>query len=297
MDAASTLPEPEPPRAMPPLVSSKPAKVQAPMPMSPQPAVAAPASAPELGPGLQPYNVPGEIHRKLPTLPGPPPIPISAPRQPALQQVPQPMAMPGRLPVPPPHQGLQAPSEPRKRSKADAGHIAENIPRTMRAGKTERIEIRIAKAAAKYITQGFEGGGVVWKHDIVVTQAMSVRLRAPEGGFFIETASPETQWIENSLGHSSDDYASWRFLATPNARGWSRLQIIVSARTVGADGMMAETAMPDQVIEVKVRRDLKRTALRWAGWVAAAVAGGALAKFGEDGFGIAAGQIQRLLNL
>ena len=51
---------------------------------------------------------------------------------------------------------------------------------------------------------------------------MSVRLRAPEGGFWIEMASPETQWIENTLGLLSDDYASWRWIVTPQRRGLGR---------------------------------------------------------------------------
>lgn len=161
------------------------------------------------------------------------------------------------------------------------GELAENIPRKMRVGVTERIEIRLAKSGVKAIAEGLEGGGQAWTHQVVIAKAMSVRLRAPDGGFFIETASPETQWIEGSLGFESDDYASWRFLVTPQERGWASLQIIISARTVGADGVAAETALPDQVIEVKVKRNLKRTILRWIGWIVAAVIGGALAKFGE----------------
>lgn len=173
--------------------------------------------------------------------------------------------------------------------------MAENIPRSLRVGKTERVEIRVAKAAAKAIIHGLEGGGVVWKHEITVTQAMSVRLRAPEGGFFIETASPETQWIESQPGFASDDFASWRFLVTPQSRGWARLQIIVSARTVGADGMTAETAMPDQIVEVKVKTNIKRTLARWTGWITAAVAGGALAKFGETGIAAVNDYVQQIL--
>ena len=122
---------------------------------------------------------------------------------------------------------------------------------------------------------------------------MSVRLRAPDGGFFIETVSPETQWIENQLGFASDDFASWRFLITPQTRGWANLQIVVSARTIGADGMAAETALPDQVVEVKVRTNYKRTFMRWSGWVLAAIAGGALAKFGEGGLSLAVSVITK----
>lgn len=153
----------------------------------------------------------------------------------------------------------------------------------MRVGKTERVEIRIAKASVKALTEGLDGSGAVWQHQVTITKAMAVRMRAPDGGFFIETASPETQWIEGNLGFASDDFASWRFLITPQERGWSQLQIIVSARTVGADGVTAETALPDQVIEVKVRRNLKRSFARILGWTVAAVVGGALSTFGQSG--------------
>ena len=166
----------------------------------------------------------------------------------------------------------------------------------MRVSRTERVEVRIAKSSAKAITEGLEGGGVAWQHDVVVTQAMSVRLRAPEGGFFIETVSPETQWLENHLGFASDEFASWRFLVTPQTRGRTRLQIVVSARTIGADGMAAETALPDQVVEVKVRTNYKRTFGRLLGWIFAAVAGGAFAKFGESGIDMANGVIQKFLH-
>jgi hypothetical protein len=208
---------------------------------------------------------------------------------------------PGSPPAPtlsPGPVGNASPARQRRgaKPKAEAGQLAENIPRRMRVGKTERVEVRIAKASAKAITEGLEGGGVAWRHDVTITQAMSVRLRAPDGGFFIETASPETQWIENHLGFASDEFASWRFLVTPQSRGWTRLQIVVSARTIGADGMAAETALPDQIVELKVRTNYRRAFIRLFGWIIAAVAGGALAKFGEGGLDVAQGVIQKFMH-
>jgi len=202
--------------------------------------------------------------------------------------------------LPPPQARPQAAPDKgaaRKRSKApkaETGQLAENIPRAMRVGKTERVEIRIAKSSVRTLTEGLDGDGAVWKHQVTVTKAMAVRMRAPDGGFFIETASPETQWIENNLGYASDDFASWRFLVTPQARGWSQLQIIVSARTIGADGVAAETALPDQVIEVKVRRNLKRTLARIFGWSVAAVIGGALSTFGQTGLMAVKAMLEKL---
>ncbi len=73
---------------------------------------------------------------------------------------------------------------------------------------------------------------------------MSVRLRSPDGGFYIETSSPETQWIENVLGLVADDFASWRWTITPRERGKQRLQLLISARTVGADGLTARQLCP-----------------------------------------------------
>ena len=166
----------------------------------------------------------------------------------------------------------------------EAGQLIENIPRRMRVGIPVVAEARIARADVKALAEGLAGGGAAFRHEIVVTKAMSVRLRSPGGGFTIENRSPETQWIENVLGLGNDDYASWRWTVTPMARGRRQLQLIVSARTVGADGMTAETALPDQLVDVKVAINYGRTALKWAGWIGAAVVGGLLAKFGETGW-------------
>lgn len=274
-----------------------------------------PPASPQARPSPPPI-VQGQSHVERSTAIKPPPIPPPIPRAPPpIGYVPPPMmpgqmgpgsagagpAGPGRMipgsmmhgqvstarPPAPRQMPPKAPAQPRKReapAKAELGELAENVPRSMRVGVSERVEIRIARGRVKAITEGMEGGGLAWRHDVTVTKAMSVRLRAPEGGFFVETASPETQWIDSQFADVGDEFASWRFLVTPNTRGWSRLQIIVSARTVGADGLAAETAFPDQVIEVKVKSNLKRAFLRWSGWIAAAVLGGALAKFGEGTF-------------
>jgi hypothetical protein len=154
----------------------------------------------------------------------------------------------------------------------------------MRVAKPVAVEARIARADVKALAEGLQGSGAAFRHEVVVTKAMSVRLRAPEGGFSIENRSPETQWIENVLGLANDDFASWRWTVTPRDRGRHQLQLIVSARTVGADGVTAETALPDQVVDVKVAINYARSAGRWVGWISAAVIGGLLAKFGETGF-------------
>lgn len=182
---------------------------------------------------------------------------------------PQPAARPAGRPVSP---------------RTEIGQLVENIPRSMRVAVPAMIEVRIARADVQALAEGLQGGGAAYQHEVTVTKAMSVRLRSPDGGFFIETASPETQWIERAMLLSSDDFASWRWHVTPREKGRRRLQLIISARTVSTDGLAAETALPDQVITVRVRTNYAKVAGRWIGWSAAAVIGGLLAKFGEGAF-------------
>ncbi|ADJ25213.1 Clp domain protein [Hyphomicrobium denitrificans ATCC 51888] len=291
-----------------------------------QPHVPAPPMRGQQPPQSPPgQGYPGELPRPRPMGGPPPPIPDPiAPGSPGMRiPFPGPI-MPAPVPGVPPSpmqtdsglraeaRGDQPPVGPapaqsapskeksagRKRgrnAKVETGQLAENIPRTMRVGKTERVEVRIAKASIKSLAENLDGGGAAWQHQITVTKAMAVRVRAPDGGFFIETASPETQWIENNLGYGAEDFASWRFLITPQARGWSQLQIVVSARTIGADGVAAETALPDQIIEVKVRRNLKRTFARLFGWSVAAIVGGALSTFGESGLTTAKALLEKFM--
>jgi hypothetical protein len=180
--------------------------------------------------------------------------------------------------------------------RTEIGQLVENIPRSMRVAVPAMIEVRIARADVQALAEGLQGGGAAYQHEVTVTKAMSVRLRAPDGGFFIETASPETQWIERSMPLSSEDFASWRWHVTPREKGRRRLQLIISARTVSTDGLAAETALPDQVITVRVHTNYARVAARWVGWGAAAVAGGLLAKFGEGAFDAGLQGVSRLIS-
>lgn len=308
----AAYPRPYPGSPIPPEASPiPPPEIFADLPPRPQPSRVQP---PPIPPGGPMPGSPGGMRMRVP-VPSSPPM---GPSPPMGAPIRAPLGMPGQRPNPNlghdpalrsgPAMGAPAPqrqpSQGKQRRKTkgakgpnvEAGQLAENIPRSMRVGKTSRAEIRIAKASVKALTEGLDGDGKVWQHSIAVTKAMSVRLRAPEGGFFIESASPETQWIESNLGYTSDDFASWRFLITPQTRGWSSLQIIVSARTIGADGVAAETALPDQLVEVKVRANIARAFARLTGWTVAAVLGGALATFGEAGMGTATSLIRKFLH-
>ena len=267
-----------------------------PSPPGPSP-MAPPPSAPRAPPpGSFPppqttgYPQPGSFH--APPQGGMPPMPAGAPppslgqppagggmaRQQPPQQRPPQSGPPGSMP-----QGAPRQKRPSRNVWVAAGQFVENIPRKMRVGVSMVVEARIGRRDVKAIAEGMDGGAAIVRHEITVTKAMSVRLRSPDGGFFVESASPETQWIEGAPGFDAD-YASWRWTITPRDRGKRRLQLLVSARTVGDDGLTAETALPDQVIDVKVTVNYAKTVARWAGWMTAAVAGGVFARFGEGLF-------------
>ncbi len=265
-------------------------------PLAPPPLGAPPPGAPlpREAPRGRPAPHPGTA---APPSPAPSPAPPSAP---------YPAPAGGRGAPPPPRHPVRgrpgranaadAPLSPRTPApdaspEVEAGLLVENIPRRMRVAIPEVVEVRIARKDAENLSDGMRGVGTPQTHGVFVTKAMTVRLRAPEGGFWIEPGSPETQWIDNTLGLLQDDFASWRWTVTPQMRGKARLQLVVSARSVGADGVAAETALPDQVITVKVRTNYALAARKAGGWVAAMAVGGMLGNFGGDIYGF----VMRLL--
>jgi hypothetical protein len=236
------------------------------------------ASGPPPGaPGWRPPGPPpaGGVHRPM----GPPPLAGRPPMPPGGHGVPPGAAQTPRMARP---QGPARAARPPADAVVSEGTLLENIPRRMRVGVPEQVEVRIARAAFDRLGEGL--GGHVVGHRLLVARAMSVRLRAPEGGFYIEATSPETQWVENTLGIMGDDFASWRWTVTPHYRGRARLQLVVSARSVGPDGLAAETALPEQVIEVRVRTNYGRSIGRIILWLAAMIAAGVIGAMGEAAF-------------
>ena len=109
------------------------------------------------------------------------------------------------------------------------GRLVENIPRKMRVGALEKIEVRVARHDVEGLTARMTGGGQLHRHEVRVADAMTVRLRAPDGGFLIDPLSPETCWTHNA--YQEKDFASWRWSVTPLRRGRARLHLIISAQT------------------------------------------------------------------
>lgn len=305
LDEPTFTPPPAPPQPAPAAESRRSARDDA-SSWAPQPPEAPVSGRSAPAPrSPAPYLGPAPAHLGVPSPPPPPPVSASPtvahpPAQPAARSAnPAPPwpEQPGELRRAPPRPRGQPGAAKRAGSPGsgtfmgnwpliEQGQLVENIPRRMRVGVPVLVEARLARADIKALADGLQGGAAAFRHDVVVTKAMSMRLRAPDGGFLIETRSPETQWIENVLGVTSDEYASWRWTITARGRGKRQLQLIISARTVGADGLTAETALPDQIIDVKVGINYAEQAKRWMGWTVAAVIGGLFARFGEGIFDI-----------
>ncbi len=201
--------------------------------------------------------------------PAPPPSPSKKEKRKAKALRPKPKQAPG---------AEQEKSRTRRRSRPEdvlAGRLIENIPRRMRAETPERIEVRISREETHMLSRGLEGRATPVRHNITVTQTMSVALRAPDGGFTIEPLTPETQWIFDRPD-DAETYGRWRWMITPHQSGERRLQLIVAARSIGQNGLIGDTALPDQIVTVRIKTNYRRGFARGLKWIAAMVAGGVL---------------------
>jgi hypothetical protein len=245
-------------------------------PRPPLPNRVAPGSGPPLQPGLpsRPSRAPWPDGTE----------PVSSTRQPMTN---------GEL--------LEAPAatarRPGQRTGGQAGHgpLVETIPRRMRVGAPASAQVRISRDRIDgLILLLMKGRGMAHRPETSITRALSVRLRAPDGGFWIEATSPETQWIETASGHHQDEQIAWRWTVTPQRRGRGRLILAVSARAVGHDGLAAETAPPDRVIEVAVTGGRLRRLAGWGGFLAALILGAMLGRFGSEFWALGTAIIRRL---
>jgi hypothetical protein len=150
----------------------------------------------------------------------------------------------------------------------------------MRSGVPVSAEVRIARDKIDGLMLALCNRAV--RPEAYPTRTLAVRLRAPNGGFAIEANAPETQWMDRSSSGPNDSFAAWRWTITPHSHGRNRLLLTVSARLIGPDGLVAEAAPSDRSIEVRIAPNYARLAQRWAGGLAALLAGVALGQFAAD---------------
>jgi hypothetical protein len=170
------------------------------------------------------------------------------------------------------HQPSQAAIEP--------SHISHNIPERMAVGQTRTIEVQVRRTPLA--GPGTNSRPAPERRDIVTARAISVRLRPAKGRFIIDQPSLETQWDKAVDGtRLAADAAVWRFTVQPMSLGKSEMTLSVSARTIAADGMIVETTLPDQVFEVRTRRNWSRTVTYVGTLILVAAAGIVVASFAD----------------
>jgi hypothetical protein len=249
-------------------------------PPAPRPALRMPPNAGEGHQITAPWPEPNDLRaptppsRQTPPRPGYPPPPVPMARAPHPEHDPR-----AARSAPPPGSRGQAP--PGRPATTEQGQLIENIPRRMKVGVIESFEVRIARDDVVDAGRGLAGRGAPHQHLLQITRAMSVRLQGEPGRFYIETSSPETQWTGSRNEHLTSDYAVWRFTVIPQRRGPADLTLIVSSRTIGSDGVVADTSLPEQRITIRVSANVTRGAKRWIGWLLVAILGGVVAKLGE----------------
>jgi hypothetical protein len=142
---------------------------------------------------------------------------------------------------------------PQRRPAVDVSQIALSVPKRMKQGRPHVVEVRIERPPLA--SSGSDARSYALRSETAVARAIAVRLRPNSGRFIIDGASPETQWDQTTAtgaGRLASEAAIWRFTVTPTEAGRGVLQLAVAARTLGADGVLAETQLPDQGYEVRV---------------------------------------------
>lgn len=170
---------------------------------------------------------------------------------------PPPSSQPPAFEPAPPPQSYVPDAEGAPRVPAiDSSLVSHTIPARLKQGRVQVVEVRIERpplAAA-----GGPSRAYALRPEAVVARAIAVRLRPVAGRFIVEAGSPETQWDQGGTaaggGRFSSDAAVWRFNVTPLRAGKGALQVAVSARTLGADGVLAETQLPEQTFAVRIAR-------------------------------------------
>ncbi len=248
---------------------------QAPLPPAPQPAQ--PRLEPQFWGDRQ--RSPAEFRGKAPSGQGrsnpafrlePPVRPAAAPPERRLQATeqasglaePQPAGSDFKLQAGPQNAGKKRKGRNPKSAQGTsepAGPLAkllENIPRIARLARGEIVQIRLSKeeAAQLFARAPRRGAPQQGGEAVPACRAVTIRLSAPEGGFFIETTVPETQWILNRPAASGEEaFGTWAWAVVPNETGWHNLAVSIFARDMDANGLTSDVRLSGQAIKIRVR--------------------------------------------
>ncbi len=168
-----------------------------------------------------------------------------------------------------------------RRAAPSAGILLENIPRRMVSRTAMIVEARVARRDIEAALLDLQDTGHQARTTEPVTHALTVRLRSTDGAMIVEPGSPETQWIESTLGLLQDDFSSWRWTVTPRWSGVTQVQLMLSARAVSSEGLLGETALSEQTISVEVASNYGSVFANLGKWIGIAMAAGVVGAVGE----------------
>jgi hypothetical protein len=70
-----------------------------------------------------------------------------------------------------------------------------------------------------------------------------------------------------------DELAAWRFIITPNRRGSNSLRLTFSYKEIGPNGLIADSALPDRMLDIVVSTNLPKALNQAAVWVTTLIVG------------------------
>jgi neural Wiskott-Aldrich syndrome protein len=150
------------------------------------------------------------------------------------------------------------PARRKGEARGPLGPMHEAIPKRVRRGALETIEILLTKDEATSLLAKVPRRGQAQSLAALPTcRAVTLRLSAPEGGFIVEAMAPETQWILDRPSFVGEDqFGTWGWVVLPNETGTFILKLSMSARDVDANGVLGELQVPEHTVKVRVRGDL-----------------------------------------
>lgn len=168
--------------------------------------------------------------------------------------------------------------------KVHAGRLVENIPRQMRVGCLQHVEVRVGDQLNPTMIFGLKGQGDVHVHDLPVVETMSVELFSPTRAFAIERCSEPAQLVQKNVlintvfENAGQPFARWQWNVMPLRAGNHGLTLRISARVADSRGHpTSHTLVPDRDITIHVKVNgrwwARKVTLWLAGGLAAALIG------------------------
>ena len=158
--------------------------------------------------------------------------------------------------------------------------ITGGIPRKARLGRAETVQIHLTGEEAGLLFSQLPGherpsqGGEAQPS----YRAVTVRLSAPGGGFFIAPSAPETQWLSGRSSFVGEaPFGTWAWTAIPCETGPAFLSVSIFAREVDGNGILGDSQIPQQAIKVRIYGNLASRFWVYVRTLLLLAAGGALA--------------------